>query len=301
MPEILITGGSGLIGQRLTNILLDEGFDVAWLTRSPEKKFAVKIFHWDLKRNFIEEEALKSIDHIVHLAGANVGTYWTPAYKKKIFSSRIESARLIFERLSSVPNRVKSFISASAVGYYGNGGDEWLNENSSPGNDFLANVCVKWEAAANHFNNLNKRVIILRTGIVLSKDGGTLPALISPMKFGIAPIFGNGKQFYPWIHIDDLCRMYVHAIKSETMSGVFNAVASQPVRFRELVNEIASAGRKPKINFSVPKFLLQLMLDGFGESLLSSLRCSSKKIEETGFQFQYPELRFALDNLVYNK
>ncbi|MFI5135274.1 MAG: TIGR01777 family oxidoreductase, partial [Chitinophagales bacterium] len=301
MSQVLITGGSGLIGQRLTSLLQKEGFDVAWLTRSSEKKSGIRIYHWDLKRNFIEEEALFDTYHIIHLAGTNVAHYWTSAYKKKILSSRIETAQLIFEKLSSIKNHVKTFISASGVGFYKDGGDEWLNENSPAGNDFLSNVCQEWESAANHFRELDKRVVILRTGIVLAKDDGTLPALISPMKFGIAPIFGNGKQFYSWIHVHDLCRMYLQAIKNETMNGIYNSVAPQPIRFKELANKIASVRRKPKIDFPVPKFLLQLMLDGFGATLLSSLRCSSKKIEETGFQFQYSDLKYALDNLVGNK
>jgi hypothetical protein len=300
MENVLITGGSGLIGKRLTRLLQEERFSIAWLSRTEETFSGVKIFRWDPEKKFIEEEALKNADHIIHLAGANVAKYWTSSYREKILSSRIETAQFIFEKLSSTPNHVKTFISASGVGYYGDGDENWLTENSPAGKDFLAHVCVKWEEAANQFLKINKRVVVLRTGIVLAKEGGTLPALLSPMKFGIALIFGNVKQFYSWIHIDDLCRIYLHAIKNEMMFGTYNACAPEPVRFKELVNDIASVRHKMKVNFPIPKFLLKVMLGGFGETLFSSLRCSSKKIEETGFQFQNENLKPALDNLVRN-
>jgi len=300
MENVLITGGSGLIGNRLTRLLQEERFNVAWFSRREETFPGVKIFPWDPEKKFIEEEALKNADHIIHLAGANVGKYWTSRYKKKILTSRVDSAQLLFEKLSFLPNKVKTFISASGVGYYGDGGVLWLTEDSLAGHDFLAHVCIKWEEVAKQFERLDKRVVMLRTGITLSKEGGSLPALIFPMKFVVAPIFGNGNQFYSWIHINDLCRIYLHAIKNGMMSGVYNACAPEPVRFKELIHEIAVARHKPKINFPIPKFLIQLMLDGFGGTLFSSLRCSSKKIEEAGFHFQHADLKTALDNLMRN-
>lgn len=298
METILITGGSGLIGKHLTALLLKEGYQVNHLSRNARKNSAVKTFEWDPEKNFIEEEALRHADHIIHLAGASVAKFWTPGYKRKLLSSRVKSAEVIFDFLSRNQNKVRSFISSSAVGYYGDGGKNWLHEEDGPGSDYLAEICIHWERAAKKFEAINKRVSIIRTGIVLAKEGGTLPSLLMPIRFGIAPVFGNGTQFYSWIHIEDLCRIYLFALKNESVHGAYNGVGPDPVRFKELMNAIAEAAGKRKLNFPVPPFLLKLFLDGFGNSLLSSLRCSSKKIEAAGFQFKYRELDEALRKIL---
>ncbi len=298
MEHVLITGGSGLIGRRLTSLLQQEGYQVSWLTRSKTAAPGIRVFTWNPEKKLIPVDALTQTDHVIHLAGASVAWLWTSGYKRKIFSSRIDTARLIFDQMKMVPNHVKTFISASGIGYYGDGGDRWLDEKAPAGSDFLAQVCVKWEAAATQFRQLNKRVVILRTGIVLAKEGGTLPPLLLSMKFGIAPIFGNGRQFYPWIHLDDLCRMYLSAIKNETMHGVYNAVAPNPVSFKELVNEVGHVRGKMKVNFPLPKFLLKLMLGGFGNTLLGSQRCTSDKIHAEGFLWEHSDLNHAIENLL---
>lgn len=298
METILITGGSGLIGKHLTALLLQEGYTVNHLSRKVRQNSAVKTFEWNPEKNFVEEDALQRADHIIHLAGASVAEYWTAGYKKELLSSRVKSAEVIFDFLSQHPNKVRSFISSSAVGYYGDGGENWLHEEDERGSDYLAEICIHWEGAAKKFEALNKRVSIIRTGIVLAKDGGPLPPLVLPIRFGIAPIFGNGKQFYSWIHIEDLCRMYLFALRNESLHGAYNGVAPGPVRFKELLNAVAKAAGKRKLNFPVPPFLLELFLDGFGNSLLGSLRCSSKKIEEAGFQFQHRELDEALNKIL---
>jgi uncharacterized protein (TIGR01777 family) len=298
MEKILITGASGLIGKHLTKLMLQEGFEVIHLSRKARSNAAVKTFEWNPEKNFIDEEALTDTDHIIHLAGANVATYWTPSYKKVLMSSRIKSAELIFDSLSRRENKVKTFISSSAVGYYGDGGENWLHEDAPHGSDYLAEICIHWEAAAKKFELLNKRVAMIRIGIVLAKEGGTLPPLSLPIKFGIAPIFGNGKQFYPWIHIEDLCRIFLFAVQHVSVHDAYNAVAPDPVPFKELMNAIAKAAGKRKLNFPVPSFLLKLFLDGFGSSLQRSMRCSSQKIEAEGFQFHYRELEKALYDLL---
>lgn len=300
MERVLITGGSGLIGRQLTARLQKEGYEVCWLTRSKTAAPGVTVFTWNPEKKFIPAEALTETDHVIHLAGASVAWLWTSGYKRKILSSRIDTAQLIFDQMKIVPNKVKTFISASGIGYYGDRGDRWLDEKAPAGNDFLAEVCVKWEEAANSFMQLNKRVVILRTGIVLAKEGGTLPPLILSMKFGIAPIFGNGRQFYSWIHIEDLCRMYLSAVKNETMRGVYNAVAPNPVSFKELVNEIGNVRGKKKINFPLPEFLMRLMLGGFGDTLLGGQRCTSDKIQAEGFSWEHSDLRHAIENLLPN-
>jgi len=294
MENVLITGGSGLIGKHFTSLLLSEGYQVIHLSRKAKPNTTIKTFEWNPDENFIEEEALSNVDHVVHLAGATVAKYWTRRYKRELMDSRVKSAELIFEALSRKENKVKSFISSSAVGYYGEGGENWLHEEDQPGNDYLAEICIHWEAVAKKFEMLNKRVVIIRTGIVLAKDGGSLPALQQPLQFGIAPIFGNGKQFYPWIHIEDLCQIFLFALKNESMHGPYNAGAPNPLRFKEMMNEIARVKGRRKLNFPVPPFVLKLFLDGFGSSLLRSLRCSSEKIEAAGFQFKHTDLERAL-------
>ena len=300
MEKVLITGASGLIGKHFTGLLLQEGYQVIHLSRKVKPNSTIKTFEWNPEKNFIEEEALSSTDHVVHLAGASVAKYWTARYKKELMNSRVKSAQLIFDFLSQRENKVRTFISSSAVGYYGEGGESWLHEEDPPGTDYLAEICIHWEAAAKKFETLNKRPVVIRTGIVLAQDGGSLPPLLLPIRFGIAPIFGNGKQFYPWIHIEDLCRIFLFAIRNESMHGTYNACAPEPVRFKELMNAIAKAAGKRKLNFPVPPFLLKLFLDGFGSSLLRSLRCSSEKIETAGFQFQHRDLNNSLIDLLRN-
>jgi hypothetical protein len=298
MERVLITGGSGLIGRHLTALLQKEGYEVGWLTRSNTAVSGVQAFTWNAEKKFIHPGAFSETDHVIHLAGTSVAWLWTSGYKRKILASRIDTARLIFDQMKRVPNKVKTFISASGIGYYGDGGERWLDEDAPAGNDFLAKVCVKWEEAANQFEQLGKRVAIFRTGIVMAREGGTLPPLMLSMKFGIAPVFGKGKQFYSWIHIDDLCSMYLNAIRNETISGVYNAVAPNPVPFRELIDQVVLARKKRYIRFAVPKFLLKLTLGGFGETLLGSQRCRPEKIRDRGFLWKYADLRPALENLL---
>ncbi len=298
METVLITGGSGLIGKHLTSMLLNEGFEVIHLSRKRNSAKGIRVFEWNPEKNFIDTKALNEADHIIHLAGATVARYWTSGYKKELINSRVRSARIIFDFLSRNQNKVKSFISSSAVGYYGNREEQWLEEQEKPGNDFLSEICLRWEEAAREFKELNKRVAIIRTGIVLAREGGTLPSLNKALRFGIAPIFGSGKQYYPWIHIHDVCRIYLFALKNSSVTGAFNAVAPYPVRFRDLMNSIEEAGGKRKLNFPVPPIVLKIILDGFGYSLLNSIRCSSQKIEDAGFKFRYPQLKDALRDLL---
>lgn len=297
METILITGGSGLLGMHLTKLLLHEKFEVIHLSRNAASIGSVKVFQWNVGKNLIDAEAMRRADHIIHLAGASVAKYWTSSYKKELLDSRVKSAALIFDFLSQKENKVKSFISSSAVGYYGDGGETWLHEEDVPGNDFLSEICLQWEAAAKKFESLNKKVAIIRTGIVLAKEGGTLPALLQPLRFGIAPIFGSGKQFYPWIHLDDVCRIFLFALQRSSVQGAYNAVAPEPARFRELINAIAIAAGKRKLNLPVPEIFLKTFLDGFGSSALNSARCSSQKIEAAGFQFKHHDLHEALKDL----
>lgn len=298
MKKILITGGTGLIGNHLTRLLQHQGFEVMYLSRK-KKEGSFKTFYWNINTNEIDDHAVSQADYIIHLAGANVaGKRWTTGYKNEILESRIKSTALLHDSMQRSPHHIKAVISASATGYYGHRGDEWLQEDASPANDFLGNTCVQWESAVQKIASLNKRVVLLRTGIVLAKEGGALPPLVKPIGFGIAPIFGNGRQFYPWIHINDLCHMFLHAIVNENIEGPYNAVAPEPKRYIDLMSTIAKTLGKIKINVPVPMPLLKIMMGEFVETLAFSTRCSSEKIEATGFTFRYAKLKDALQELL---
>lgn len=297
MKTILITGGSGLIGKHLTALLQQEGYHVAHLSRK-KRNTGVTTYQWNPDKGEIEDASIAHADFIIHLAGANVGEHrWTNKYKAEILRSRTQSAALLYAALERTSNKVQALISASAIGYYGNRGDDWLHEDAPPANDFLGTTCVAWEAAVNRIKVLNKRVVILRTGIVLAREGGALPPLVQPVKFGVAPIFGTGEQYYPWIHIEDLCRMYLHAVSNNSMHGVYNAVAPTPERYMVLMNTIAKVMNRKKLNIPVPMFALEIVMGEFVQSLAMSTRCSADRMVGSGFVFQYLGLEDALRKL----
>ncbi len=299
MEAVLITGGSGLIGTRLTTLLQKEGFEVMHLSRKAKNSDTVKVYQWNISKNLIEEEAVSRADHIINLAGANVAEKrWTKEFKNEILQSRVQGVNTLRQALSRIPNKVKTFISASAIGYYGDRDNELLTENISPASDFLGATCVLWEAAAQSVAKLGIRTTLLRTGIVLSKQGGALEPLMKSIQFGVAPVIGSGKQYYSWIHIDDICRMYIHAISNENISGVYNGVAPTPLSYIDLINAVSDAMGKRKINAPVPLWLLLLLKGDFVKSLISSAKCSSKKNTDTGFVFEFPTLKQALHDLL---
>jgi uncharacterized protein (TIGR01777 family) len=298
METILITGGNGLIGKHLTLLMQHEGYDVIHLSRNKHAT-GVKTFQWDVDKNTIDDAAIAAADHVIHLAGANVAERrWTPKYKQEIVDSRVQSAALLYESIKRIPNHIKTIVSASAIGYYGDQGEEWLKEESPPAHDFLGETCIQWEAAVQQLSKLGKRVAMLRTGLVLAKEGGALPPLLQPVRMGIVPLFGSGEQFYSAIHIDDVCAMYMSVTRNEMAAGPFNAVAPAPVRYKEFVNAIAKAAGKKKINVPVPMPLLKIVKGEFVETLAYSARCSSEKIEATGFTFKYSTVNEALAALI---
>lgn len=298
MECVLITGGTGLIGSHLTKLLRGAGYQVIHLSRSSSKG-NIKTFTWNVDRREIDDDAIVAADHIVHLAGADLAARrWTKKYKQEIINSRVQGALLIRDSMLRIPNRVQSFISASGIGYYGDRGDEWLTEDADRGDKFISSICIEWEKAAHSFEAINKRVAIVRTGIVLSNDGGALPSLMKPIRYGIAPIFGDGKQFYSWIHIDDLCGIYLHAIKNETVGGVYNGVAPAPERYKILIDLIAKTMKKRKVNVRIPMPMLKIAIGEFIETLADSDRCISKKIQDSGFAFKFENLSSALKNII---
>ncbi|MES2432157.1 MAG: TIGR01777 family oxidoreductase [Bacteroidota bacterium] len=300
METVLITGGTGLIGKALTNHLLEKGYSVIILSRQYKKSSRpnVSFGQWDVSQQTIDIDAIQKADHIVHLAGAGVvDKKWTAAYKKEIQDSRIKSSELLINTLQNTSNNVKTIVSASAIGFYQ--ATDILHTEEEPADDsFLGETCKLWETSIQPVTTLNKRLVILRTGIVLSKDGGALAEFKKPIKFGIAAIIANGKQIVSWVHIDDLCKLYIAAIENPNLSGTYNAVATSPVSNKELTMLLA---KKMKGRFFipmyVPAFVLKIMLGGRSIEVLKSNAVSNKKILEAGFEFDYATIDEALENL----
>lgn len=298
MRKVIITGGTGLVGKRLSELLKQHGYKVNILCRNPKKTDEYK---WNVEEGYMDESAFEGTEIIVHLAGAGVADQrWTDSRKKEIIDSRVASTRLLFKYLSKKTHTIKSFISASAVGYYGDRKNDLLTEDDSAGTGFLAEVCRLWEQEADTIGTLNIPVSKIRIGIVLSKDGGALPKLDFPVKFGIGAYIGNGKQYVPWIHIDDLCNMFIHLIHHPEANGIYNACAPDIKTNREMSATIAQVLRRPFIPFPAPAFVIKTVMGEMATMLLMSNNCSSKKIIDTGFDFQYPTLNLALEN-IYRK
>ena len=300
MPKhILLTGGTGLIGKHLTKLLLDKGYEVSYLVRrKAEDNPLVKTYLWNVEKNEIDPDCINGVDTIVHLAGAGVADKrWTDKRKKEIIESRTKSIGLIYELLREKEHSVKSVISASATGYYGDRADEVLTENSPPSTDFLAQVCQKWEAAADEGTKLGLRVVKLRTGIVLDKNGGALPKMGAPVKLLMGSPLGSGKQWMPWIHLQDVIDIYLYAITDTKFNGVYNMVAPNPVTNQQFTQALAKTLHKPLWAPKVPVFLIKLLLGEMSIAVLASTKASSQKIEDAGFKFKYPELTEALKEI----
>lgn len=297
MQNILITGGSGLIGQRITDLLEKKGYQIAWLSRAvqPDRKS----FLWNIERQEIDLEAIEWADAIIHLAGAGVAEKrWTPERKKLILESRTQSTRLLFSALEKAEKRPNTFISSSAVGYYGfDTGTSMVDENSPPGSDFLAEVVKAWENEVKKIESLEIRTVMLRTGIVLDARGGALNEMLKPP---VAAPLGSGDQWMSWIHIEDLARMFLFALEKTTLQGVYNAVAPNPATNQQLTQEAAYAKGKTYLGIGVPGFVLKLVLGEMAAMVLGGNRVSCQKIQKAGFQFEFFELSAALKEIFHN-
>jgi uncharacterized protein (TIGR01777 family) len=297
--KILITGGTGLIGKTLTELLLEKGHDVRVLSRSKKEGGKVKYFQWDIAKKYIEEGALE-VDSIIHLAGAGVADQrWTDKRKKMIIDSRVQSTQLLRNELKKMKGRKPNYIGASAIGIYGNSDDHALMEAevSQDRGDFLVDVVHKWEAAHQSMKDVVNALAIVRIGIVLSTEGGALKPMLIPFMFRVGNYFGNGSQVFSWIHIDDLCRLFVHIVE-QGLSGTFNGVAPHPVNGRELVEAIAKAKSGPFLKFGAPEFALKLVFGEMSEAILMSTWASAQSILAQNFKFDYEEIQPAINELL---
>jgi uncharacterized protein len=313
MKNILITGGSGMIGTRLSEILLQRGYSVSHLVRkqvvridskptnSKKQNPNIKTYHWDVEKGIIDAKALLEADHIIHLAGAGIADKnWSDERKKEIIDSRTKSIELIVNTLKTIPHHIKSFISASGIGFYGaDTGDEHISEQHTAGIDFVADCCIQWEAAADEVQKLGIRTVKLRTGIVLSNKGGALPKLTQPVRYGVGAALGTGKQWQSWIHVDDLCELYIKSLTDERMTGFYNAVAPNPVTNYELTKLSAEVLKRPFWMPNVPAFVLKMVFGEMAVIVLGGNYILNKRIQlETDFQYKFTDVKAALVDLL---
>lgn len=296
--KVLITGASGLIGTRLTEHLLQKGYQVVHLGRQSRQQ-PVPCFTWDIAKGYVDPQALQEVSSVIHLAGAGVADKrWSAARKKEILESRTLSTRLLFETLNTTRHEVKNFIAASAIGYYGFANSTQLFEESAPaGNDFLASVVKAWEVEIDQIEKLAIRVVKIRIGIVLSNRGGALQEMARPVRFGFGAALASGKQMMSWIHEEDLMRIFLMGLENENMQGAFNAVAPEPVSNAAFTKKLAQNLKRQLWLPPVPGFALKLMLGEMADLVIHGSRISSQKIIDAGFRFSFPDLDSALSNL----
>lgn len=299
MTKILITGGTGLVGTALCFKLQALGFEVAILSRTKNEKSTLPTYYWDVAKNKIDISIINSVDCIIHLAGVNISEKrWSKNQKEQILDSRIKSAELIFNNIDIKNNQLKAFITASAVGFYGAiTSNQIFDETAPAADDFLGQTCFKWEQVADKFAAIGIRTVKIRTGIVLTKKGGALAKIAKPIKLGFGAAIGNGSQYLPWIHIDDLTNIYYKAIETETMIGAYNAVAPEQLTNQEFSKKVALSLKKSIWLPNIPAIIFKLIFGEMAVILLNGSRISSVKIEALGFQFKYPKLDLALKDL----
>jgi uncharacterized protein (TIGR01777 family) len=301
--KIIITGATGLIGRKLCSTLLEQGNEITIFTRNPEaaKKLiggAKNYVKWNYNNPEEWKDYLNETDSVIHLAGTNLGAKrWNYEFKKELFNSRIESTRQLVDSIKSCGDKPKSFITASAVGFYGDRGDEDLIEKSDPGKDFLSNLCFEWEKEAEKIEDQNVRRVSLRIGLTLSNEDGVLKKFLPPFKMFIGGPLGNGKQWFPWIHIDDIIGIYLYAINNENLSGAVNAASPGIVRMKEFSKTLGKILKRPSL-IPVPDFAIRIAAGEFGKYAVMSQNISVEKILNAGYKFKYENLEDALSDLL---
>jgi uncharacterized protein (TIGR01777 family) len=304
MKRIILAGGSGFVGQALAPVLVAKDYDVVVLGRSAaHRKDEVDYLQWDGKTVGHWSSALEGAEAVVNLTGKNINCRHTPVNRREMIRSRVDSVGVLGEAIANCATPPKVFAQASGVGYYGDTGEQVVDEDAPPGNDFPAEVCRQWEGAFNALNLRATRKVVLRLGVVLGRDGGALPMLEKLTRWFLGGAVGNGRQFLSWIHVADLIQMFVSAIERPELTGVFNATAPAAVTNREFMRELRRALHRPW-SPPVPAPFVRAgawLMGSEGELALLSSRCAPRRYLEHGFQFQFPTLREAFANLYANK
>jgi uncharacterized protein (TIGR01777 family) len=295
--RILITGASGLIGKALQKSFNEKGYEMLLAGRGEPK--AANEIQWTAGEGFAEPERLEGIDAVIHLAGESISALrWTDDKKKAIRDSRVDGTHSVVEAIAGLKQKPKVFISASAIGYYGDRGDEQLTETSRPGDTFLSDVSKEWEIESRRAEDSGVRTVLLRNGIVLSKDGGALAAMLTPFKFGVGGVIGNGQQWMSWISLDDVVGIVNYALQNEHLRGAINVVSPNPVTNEEFTKTMGDVLYRPTF-LPLPEFAVNFVFGEMGDALLlDSTRVIPKRLEEAGFEFKFPELRPALEHAV---
>jgi uncharacterized protein len=291
---VAITGSTGLVGTALVNALEAEGHLVRRMVRRSAREGEHEI-HWDPAAGTIDADALGGVDAVVHLAGENIAAHrWTESFKAKLRESRVRGTRLVCQTLAGLASKPAVLVSASAIGYYGNRGNEQVDESSAPGHGFLADVCQQWEAETQPARDANVRVVNLRIGVVLSRAGGALAQMLTPFKLGLGGVIGSGRQYLSWIELDDLVRAIQFALSAAALSGPVNGVTTEPVTNRAFTKALGRVLGRPTV-FPMPAFTARLAFGQMAdEMLLGGVRVVPSALCSAGFNFQYPQLEQAL-------
>jgi uncharacterized protein (TIGR01777 family) len=296
--HILIAGGTGLIGSRLTQLLIANGHKVSYLSRKPGNYHGITAYKWDPAKGMMDSKALDTVTHIVSLAGESIANgRWTKEFKEKVITSRLQAAKTIRNALLNNEHEVEAIVAASAIGFYGSEKNKIFDEDDNVGVGFLSETTKQWEDA---YNDMPIRTTLLRIGIVLDKDGGALPQMAMPVSFGIAPIIGSGKQMMSWIHLNDLCIIFTSALFDDKYHGKINAVASNPVSHKEFMQTLKKVVCPYALTIPTPAALIRLILGEKSALVLDDTHVSNKKLLNLGFEFEFSTLQIALKN-IYGK
>lgn len=301
MSKVLIAGGTGLVGSRLSDLLSEKGYEVCHLSRRAKPKAKYKTFVWDTQKQSIEEGAFHGVAYVINLAGAGIADgRWTKSRKKLLIDSRVETTALLTDAIKKLKHKPKAFLSAAAIGIYGDREDEALTEDSPIGtNGFMVKCCVAWEnAIETAAAAIGIRTVSFRIGVVLSTKGGALEKMLLPLKVFTASYFGNGAQWYSWVHIDDICRMFIRGMEDETMKGIYNATTPNPLTNKVLTEQMVEALDKNAVIIPAPTFALRLAMGEMADVVLNSNKVLPKRLEAEGFDYLFPEFKGAIKDVV---
>lgn len=302
MKTVVITGGTGLLGTRLSELLTEQGYTVRHLSRRANPNAKYPAYAWNIKTQTIDEKALEEADAIIHLAGAGIADQrWTTKRKKEIYDSRVLSTKLLANCIKKLQQKPKVFVACSAIGFYGAHGTQELTEKSPVGTGFMSDVCHQWEVSSNLVREQGIRTPIIRVGIVLSTKGGAMPKLTMTHFSRTGSYFGNGQQYYAWIHIDDIARLFIEAMENQQMAGIYNGTAPQPATNKDLGQALIQGRQKKMLLLPVPSFVPKLLMGEMANVVLNSTRAIPEATTATGFKFQYGDLTTAIKDLYQRK